>query len=253
MGFASCFASQGGVPTPGSEGLSDQRARFYLTNTVLSRHLPCPRVATGGPPHSSERGLVTERACSRSSHSISARPAAPRSPAGSSESSALLGVSLLGAIYPAPRSEDSRGLALTLSAQRRAHLTSTASPIRRRELRCVDHMPSRSWSYWASSPYPVWSPGSRCTCPPTVASRARHASVCCAMILASLLGLTLAVYLISIAETFIAAFALVYSSPKRSEVSTDPPDQRPTSTCRMKDSPRAAADAIMQCRQRCFV
>jgi hypothetical protein len=81
----------------------------------------------------------------------------------------------------------------------------------------------------------------------------RHASVCCAIILANLIGLSLAVYLMGIADTFIASFALVYSSPRRSEVSPDPPDQRPTSTCRMKDSPLAAADAIMQCRQRCFV
>ena len=39
LGFASCFASQGtrsGVPTPGSEGLSDQRSRFYLTTRSVA-------------------------------------------------------------------------------------------------------------------------------------------------------------------------------------------------------------------------
>lgn len=248
------FAPQPGVSTPGSEGLSDQRARFYLTNTVLPQRSPGDRVAIGGLPPLLGAGF-SGRPCFP--HSVCAGPAAPRSPAGSSESRALLGVSLLGAICPAPRSQESGGLALTLSDQFRAHLTLAAcrrsAAGSRGELRCVDQMPSRSWSYCASTPYPAWSPGSRCTCPPTVASRARHASVCCAMILASLFGLTLAVYLIGIAETFIAAFALVYSSPKRSDVSPDPPDQRPISTCRMKGSPRAAADAIMQCRQLCFV
>ncbi len=254
MGFASCFASQGtrsGVPTPGSEGLSDQRSRFYLTTRSVAA-LAVRQGRDRWPPPLLGAGF-SDRTRMLSFFAFDLRETS-----GSSESRGLLGVqrtprSLAPRSYLSCSSE--RGLkgSSAHATQRRAHLTSTASPIRRRELRCVDHMPSRSWSYWASSPYPVWSPGSRCTCPPTVASRARHASVCCAMILASLLGLTLAVYLISITETFIAAFALVYSSPKRSEVSTDPPDQRPTSTCRMKDSPRAAADAIMQCRQLYFV